>query len=267
MTGPPQSNPGFYDNAAFARELFPDEDYRFHLTLRKGNLVEFFAATNSKVRAERRRWFTDGSQRFARAEEASGAATAELEAIAAEWGFIHEAGMPRRELVERVRILGCALEPDFMLLTRETDAQFVLRAGAVCFPSSWALSDKMGRSVDDIHGQVPGLNPALKATIGQFLGRLKPGSPYERANWGLAATPELNMHPSLERPRLLAPIDLANVWLRIEDQIFAALPVSGCLLFGIRLRIVPLSAIVGESRLKSGFRRALETMPCYLRGL
>ena len=84
---------------------------------------------------------------------------------------------------------------------------------------------------------------------------------YERANWGLAATPERNLHPALGRPRLVLPLDVGKIWVRIEDQILGVLPRTGAILFGIRLRNIPLGEILAESVLRRGFRRALATLP------
>jgi hypothetical protein len=244
-------------------ELFPDEDFRFHLTLRRGDLGGFFSAPDAAVLTERRQWLDSTLPRYAAVGEGAELMLAEFEALAAGWvpALADKIPAASDSPLSRLRTFGGELEPDFMLLARDDAGVFRLRAGVVCFPSAWSLPEKMGLTLDEIHGVVPGLNPALGATIGQFLNRLKPGTPYERANWGLAATPELNLHPDLSRPRLTTPVDPGKVWVRIEDQILAALPVSGGILFGIRLRLVPLAQILAEPSLKKGFAQALVTMP------
>jgi hypothetical protein len=241
-------------------ELLPDEDYRFHLTLRKGDLAGFFASPDPGALAERKRWILKYPEKFIGAEDGSEEGVAELEEMASTWmGVGVPPRMQEQELLARMKALGGVLAPDFMLLRRNESGEFRLRAGAVCFPSSWALEEKMGRSLNEIHEHVPGLNPAIGGAIEQFLGRLRYGTPFERANWGLAATSERSLHPALQRPRLVSA-DPGNIWLRIEDQIFAALPVSGAILFGIRIRVIPLEEILGDDRLRAGFRRALATM-------
>ncbi len=243
-------------------ELFPDEEHRFHLTLRKGNLAGFFGSPNPEVVAERRHWLDTDPTRYAAETAGAEPPLAEFEALAAGWFPVlvsNPAG--ERSQLERLLLLGRNLEPDFVLLSKNGADVFRLRAGVVCFPSSWALTEKTGLTLEEIHGVVPGLNPALGGTIGEFLGRLKPGVPYERANWGLAATPERNMHPSLARPRLRPAFDLRGIWVRIEDQILAALPTTGGILFGIRLRLVPLTQLLENPQLKAGFHRAVRTMP------
>jgi hypothetical protein len=136
-----------------------------------------------------------------------------------------------------------------------------LQAGVVCFPSSWDPSEKFGLGLEAIHGAVPRLNPTMGATIGTFLQKLKPGAAFERANWGLAATSERNLHPHRQMPRLELPLDVNKIWVRIEDQILAALPETKGILFGITLRIIPLTEILTDPELKRGLTRALATMP------
>ncbi len=235
-------------------ELFPDRDYRFHLTLRKGDLGAFFGAPEAAVLAERARWFADDPARYLVGD-------AEALPLVAEAEGLLGIGAAEGGVMRRLARLGGAVEPDLVLLAPDGSGQFRLRAGAVCFPSWWALTEKTGLTLDEIHGVVPGLNDSLAPAIGQFLAKLKPGAPFERANWGFAATPELNLHPALGRPRLGAELDVARTWLRVEEQILAALPATGGILFGIRIRVVPLAHLLDEPALRAGLRRALVTMP------
>lgn len=235
-------------------ELFPAEDYRFHLTLRRAELDAFFAATpaHAAIAAERRRWLEAEPARYAALEPAGEPLLAEFAALARTW--FPEAGGSLREL-------GIALEPDFLLLAPDANGFFRLRGGVLCCPTSWALEEKLGRTLDEIHGVVPGLNAALGGPLQQFLARLRPGPAYLRANWGLAATPELNLHPALGRPRLAAPLDPDRVWLRVEHQALAALPGSGGVVFGIRIELHPLRAVLADEVVRAGLHRALATMP------
>jgi dimethylamine monooxygenase subunit A len=239
-------------------ELFPDQDYRFHLTLRKGNLTAFFSAPDPAILAERRRWLARDPARYVAGGADAGPLLTEFEDLAAGWAGTAE--KTPGSVTERLVRWGGRFEPDFVLLAPDGNGNFRVRAGAVCFPSWWALGEKSGLTLDEIHGVVPGLNPSLAPTIAQFLRRLRPGAPFERANWGLAATPELNLHPALDRPRLKAPLDTARTWVRIEDQILAAMPVTGGILFGIHVRVVPLVQILADAPIRAGLRRALLTM-------
>jgi hypothetical protein len=235
-------------------ELFPDRDYRFHLTLRKGDVAEFFGGRTPAVLAERKQWLGDDPAHYIVGEADDAPLLSEAEALLV-------SGRETGSVVERLVRLGSSVEPDVVLMARDGAGVFRLRAGAVCFPSSWALTEKFGLTLDEIHGVVPGLNSALAPAIGQFLDKLKPGAPFERANWGLAATSELNMHPSLMRPRLGPTLDVARTWVRIEYQILAAMPVTGGILFGIDVKLVPLADLLGDPALRAGLHRAVVTMP------
>lgn len=238
-------------------ELFPAEDYRFHLALRRGDPAEFFAPTaeHAAIVAERKRWLDTDPSRYA---------------------ALRPAGVPLLHAMERwldaptpsgaddsanLRLLGRRWEPDILLLSPAADGQFILVGGALCFPTSWALEDKMGLPLDAIHAAVPGLNDALDAPIQQFVARLKPGVGYLRSNWGLAATSERNLHPALQRPRLGSPLDPETIWLRVERQMLARIPGTEGLLFGIRIETHPLRTLLADDGLRAGFHRAVRTMP------
>src|SRR5262249_5426477 len=105
-------------------------------------------------------------------------------------------------------------EPDFLLLTFDASNVARFAGGAVCFPYSRSLEEKVGHPVSWIHEVVPGLNEALGAQIDGFLARLKPGTSWLRANWGLSRSAELNQHPARGLPRLDGQVCANEVWLR-----------------------------------------------------
>jgi hypothetical protein len=235
-------------------ELFPDGDYRFHLTLRRGEPHEFFRANDSsgRVRAERARWLAENPARYAALAPEGTPLLAEFAAMCAGWGMAGGASVGE---------LGAALEPDFLLLSRDGLGAFRLRGGALCFPTGWALEEKMGHTLDFIHGVVPGLNAALASPIQQFLGKLRPGVAFLRDNWGLAATAELNLHPVRALPSPELPTAPDRLWLRVEHQALVALPVTGGVVFGLRIALHRLDEVARNPVAAQGLRRALETMP------
>jgi heme-dependent oxidative N-demethylase alpha subunit-like protein len=235
-------------------ELLPDGDYRFHLTLRRGDPRDFFRAhdPSGQMRAERARWLAAEPERYARLQPEGGPLLAELAGLCAQWEAAQETGLVG---------LGAALEPDFLLLARDEAGAFRLRGGVLCFPTGWALEEKLGQTIDFIHGVVPGLNPALGNPIQQFLGRLKPGVAFHRDNWGIAATAELNLHPARAMPPPRPPVALDRLWLRVEHQALLALPRTGGVLFGIRIALHRLDEVASDPAAAAGLRRALATMP------
>ena len=255
-------------------DLFPDGDYRFHLTLRRGEPREFFRqrGTTGKILAERARWLATEPARYAALLPAGEPLLAEFAELCAEWGLLgarcpHRAGSAgegARSPIESLLTLGASLEPDFLLLSPVANGAFRMRGGALCFPTAWALEEKIGHTLDFIHGPVPGLNTALGSPISQFLGRLKPGIAFHRDNWGIAATDELNLHPARRLPAPMLPIALDRLWLRVEHQALVALPRSRGIVFGIRIASHRLDDVVRDPETRDGLRRALKSMPSEL---
>jgi hypothetical protein len=185
----------------------------------------------------------------------------EFAALAATWMPEQEnAALSTRPPIEVMHQLGRTLEPDLLFLTADGNGEFRLRGGALCFPTGWALAEKLGHTLDEIHGVVPGLNAALASPIRQFLSRLKPGTAFLRDNWGIAATDELNLHPARGIPAPALPVELNCLWLRVEHQALLALPESGGIVFGIRIALHRLDEVAAGPHARS-LRRSLETMP------
>ncbi len=157
--------------------------------------------------------------------------------------------------------LGQAIAPDWLLLKPDAGGMPVLLGGCVCFPSSWAFEEKVGRPLDWIHSIVPTLNERLGEKARNFLVKLSPGQAWLRANWGLTASPELNQHPALGLPGLKPDVGLEGVWFRVERQALVALPETGGILFGIRLEMVPLAKLRENQSARDGLIEALDTMP------
>lgn len=238
----------------FAR-IFRDEFFRFDFGMRRGDCRWFeLGHPDRPVLAERRRiirespheallWLPEAAPLLAETLALLGetpsppVGPADLTGLAARW------------------------EPDLLLLNRDAAGEFRLAGGAVCFPSFWNPAEKLGRPVDEIHAPVPTLNVELGPRIRTFLARLPAGVVFERENWGLAAGSEASMHPQRGRPRLETDTPLDGVWLRLEEQMFRALPQSSGVLFLIRLTVHPLRAVLAEPSVRVGFLRLLATMP------
>ena len=245
-------------------DLFPDADYGFRLRFEQSPAVEFFAPTDrhETILSERRKWLESAGSRCVAVLPEAAALIEETVSLAqsfAYWGT--EKWDEGLSVQERVVKLGGRWEPDFLLLRAVPDGKIRLLAGCVCFPSSWSLEEKIGRPIEEIHEPVPGLNVAIGPQIQRFLSKLRPGTAWLRANWGLSRSPELNQHPARKLPRLDERAEAEEVWMRVEDQALVALPTTGGILFGIRIVNYPFTAVVRDRSLASRFARALRTMP------
>lgn len=237
------------------RDLFPAEDFGFRLTLRRSQPAAFFAATaeGPALRAERTRWLRHSPQDYAILTDPAQESWREFVDLASTWQAEPLAGGP----VE----VGQQLEPDVVLLDQDEQGTFRVSGGVVVFPSHWALADKIGRTLREVHGVVPGLNAAMGPAIDRYLHGIKPGLAMGRPNWGLAATDARNLHPSVPGPPLRAGMAATAMWLRVEHQLLTALPQARALLFGIRIERRRLDTVLADPEIRRRFHRAIITMP------
>lgn len=246
-------------------ELLPDEDFRLHLTLRRGRPEDFFRPLDptGAVRRERARWLAEDPDRYARVLPAGEALIREF---AEQWPAA-KAAWPEPAAEPKLRAdlwrLGTGCEADLLFLAPDAAGDFRLAAGVLCFPTGWALEEKIGETIDFIHAPVPGLNAALGSPIRSFLGKMRPGLAFLRDNWGIAATEELNLHPARQLPAPARPVGLDRLWLRVEHQMLAALPSGAGIVFAIRIANYRLDDVVRGGG-GPGLKRALATMPADL---
>lgn len=242
--------------------ILTNRDFDFQMRFTRGRIDQFYGRTaeNESLIAERRRWLERDSSRYLVSSQEATDLVREAESLAASLACLNSLP-PEASTSDRCHSLGTNWEPDYLLLSPDEYGSFRLRAGCVCFPSHWDLREKAGKTLAEIHAPVPTLNESLGKQIDGFLHRIRPDISWERANWGLSASPQRNLHPGREYPRLHDSISLDQVWWRLEKQSLVSLPRSGGILFGIRLQILPLSEIRERTEACRGLVRALESMP------
>jgi hypothetical protein len=248
-------------------DLFPDEDFRFHMALRRGTVEEFFGPTdaNTSLIAERQHWMRAEPQKYLACLPEAAPLLDECVAVAHGIGALSDAQHAQfvtlKEPGERCAALGEVWEPDFLLLKSDATEAFRMVAGCVCFPSSWSLAEKIGKPLQTIHGVVPSLNAQIGSSIQSFLSRLTPGVAWLRHNWGLSRSSELNQHPQRGLSRLDGAVELSHVWLRVEHQALVTLPRGAGVLFGIRIAMHSLAEVKMDAAAAPKLVRALRTMP------
>ena len=156
------------------------------------------------------------------------------------------------------------LQDDLVLMRRDA-AGWRLVAASVCFPSSWRLGEKFGRPLEAIHAPVPGMDGPMGARIARIFDSLQPAIPVWRENFSFEADGRLRYDRSkavfaeaAERKRL----DRA-VTIRAEYQTLHRLPVSGDILFTIRI----LTRDVAELRRTPAGRAALAAIAGHVASL
>ena len=117
-----------------------------------------------------------------------------------------------------------------------------------------------------IHADVPGFSEGTRnaVLINRIFDNLQVTQPVERMNWSVSTTNELSLPTSKHRrpPASTAPT-LETSFARVERQTLRKLPVSGDILFTIRVYVDPIAAIAGHPKapeLASSFAAQLDAL-------
>jgi hypothetical protein len=140
-----------------------------------------------------------------------------------------------------------SLVQEDLVIMRKGDAGWYLSAASVCFPSAWNLQEKFQRPMHEIHRPVPGFGQGTRnaGLIERMFDNIKPGMPVIRWNWALYGNDRL-YHPKSDHgigQRFGEGAEPASINLRLERQTLQKLPVSGAILFTIRIHIDPIEAM------------------------
>lgn len=149
-----------------------------------------------------------------------------------------------------LQVAGDLIQEDLVLM-RPAQTGWRLAAASLCFPSSWSLRDKFGRTLTEIHDPVPdfGAGSRPDELINRMFDRLQPGNAVQRWNWSLQ--PDAGLYkPRAERssanpdgPRFPLQDMLSGTFVRVERQTLRKLPISGDILFTIRIYVDPLAVL------------------------
>lgn len=90
---------------------------------------------------------------------------------------------PLPSTVDTLRILGGALEDDFLFLLPAPDGDgYSLQGFVTCFPSGFDTSRKFGLKLREIHAPVPGYREKLAGSMDRWFERLEVGKWVRRVN-------------------------------------------------------------------------------------
>ena len=145
-----------------------------------------------------------------------------------------------------LKIAASLVQEDLVLMRKGTDG-WRLAAAALAFPSSWALREKFGRPMHQIHAPVPGFGEGTRNAelIDRMFTHLRPEMSVIRWNFSLYGDDRL-FHPDSADPtkRRFGEGERAEtVFVRAERQTLRKLPASGDILFTIKIYVDPLEAL------------------------
>ena len=128
-----------------------------------------------------------------------------------------------------------------LVLMRKGESGWRLAAASLSFPSSWSLREKFGRAMHEIHAPVPGFGEGTRNAelIERMFDKFQPSNPVKRFNWSIYTDGAL-YHPASSGERDVRP---ETAFLRVERQTLRKMPVSGDVLFTIRIHLDPLLAL------------------------
>ena len=156
-------------------------------------------------------------------------------------------------LADAPLVAASLLVQEDLILMRRDDSGWRLAAGSLCFPSSWSLTEKFGKPLQQIHEPVPGFGPGTRPAelINRMFDGLQ-GQAVERFNWSIQADNAL-YHPlsnveridrATNRPSRFPDGDVnAHAFIRVERQTLRKLPLSRDILFTIRIHLDPLAVL------------------------
>lgn len=153
-------------------------------------------------------------------------------------------------LLELTRVIA----EDLCVLQKIND-EWTLVAGAVLFPSRWRLSEKLGKSLDQIHTPVPGYEGALQPYMTATFDKITANRPVWRKNWSIHSTPDLHQPTSIHQT-----VPPEKYWWRTERQTLTRSAESESILFTIRNRAEPLSWILNRPEEARAFGETLLSM-------
>lgn len=137
--------------------------------------------------------------------------------------------------------IAASLVQDDLVIMRPGPNGYELVAAAVCFPSSWMLSEKFGLPLESIHRPVPGYDGKMARRMNLIFDRLPPDQIVWRSNWSIYDSDSLPSFKSgAEFSHLADSVDFDGAYMRVERQTLRRLPDSKDLLFTIMIYLDPL---------------------------
>lgn len=150
-----------------------------------------------------------------------------------------------------LKTLGRLVQEDLCLMQAEGE-EHVLTGACLCFPASWALSEKLGRPLIGIHRKVKVYEPDLARRVQRMFDMIRVGQPLWRMNSLMYHNPDLHQ-PAFENAPRTARRD--GQFVRAERQTLMRLPQTGAVLFAIHTYVVRLDSLTPEQRAGLGTAR------------
>lgn len=187
-----------------------------------------------------------------------------------------------------MRVASVLTEDDLVVMVEDASGEYRFRAGTACTPGFWRLQDRLGQSLEELHGtgNVPGWRDRLKPSMERFFQRLPCDRPVERNNfffqvdggldWStrtLGPREAFDMRtkgvdpsrvPTSSEPRWEEPgpaTEFDEVWMRTERQTLRRMPKTGCICFTVRTYLLNMPQFANEPGVPGRFASAVRVSP------
>jgi len=137
-----------------------------------------------------------------------------------------------------------------MVYYDENTNQYYFKSGMVCSALGWNVSTKLGKSLREIHFDIPDYNEKMAFSMDRYFTKIQTNEPIQRGSWGLEYKKPLYMPPddphAEYRTRQDPNIVLDDVHLRVDWQTLRRLPLSGAVVFNFKALFTPLKEFRDE---------------------
>ncbi|MEP1539190.1 MAG: DUF3445 domain-containing protein [Paracoccaceae bacterium] len=135
------------------------------------------------------------------------------------------------DLADPLATLGRVCQADFCILQAGAQNEHVMTGAVLCFPASWTLSEKIGRSLTGIHTPVMEYDDNIARRVQRLFDGVQVGRPVWRFNQLWYVDAELHQPRSETDKRVVPERAEAANFLRTERQIMMRLPESRAVVF------------------------------------
>lgn len=137
-----------------------------------------------------------------------------------------------------LELLARLAQEDFNILMKsEVDGQWHLMASATLFPAGWKLEERVGGTLQDLHGPVPNWARKLGCPANRFLDHSKSRNCYERrpmfVQTGGDYFKDSDINDRDDTTSEKIPVSFEDLYVRQERQTFRPLVKSGAVLFAV----------------------------------
>ena len=143
-----------------------------------------------------------------------------------------------------MKTLGRLVQEDLCLMQRIGD-EHILTGACLCFPASWALSEKLGRPLTGIHRTVAVYEDDLARRVQRMFDVIRADQPLWRMNALVYVNPDLHQPGYEGAPRVERR---SGQFVRAERQSLVRLPKTGAVLFAIHTYVVRLDSLTDAER-------------------